>query len=69
MLLSASALPRGVALVLVRTPVGRVVLVSDRLSDPERFAAMTIACYKMREGAHAVVLRELEIAAVMADAA
>ena len=61
-------LPRGVALVRIETPFGRLLWVSDRLSEAEAQGARVIAARKIREGAKAVVLREIEVALIVADA-
>jgi hypothetical protein len=62
-------LPRGLALVRVETPIGRIVWVSDRLSPAEERAARILACDRVRQGARAVVLSELELSAVLEGAA
>jgi len=62
-------LPRGIALVRVQTPLGKWVVVSDRLSADEAQVARIIACERARQGAHAVVLGELEVVSTLHDAA
>jgi hypothetical protein len=42
--------------------------VSDRLSDDEAQGARVMAARKIRDGARAVVLRETDVALVVADA-
>ena len=69
-MLSASGHPRGIAIVHVQTPVGRVVLLSDRLSDEERRVAQVMAIQKLKDGPHSyVVIRELEVVSVLAEVA
>ena len=68
-MLSASGLPRGVAIIRVETPLGRVVLLSDRLSADERRTAQVMACERIRGGAVAVVIQELEVVSVLAEVA
>lgn len=69
-MLSAFCLPRGVAIVRVQTPLGRVVLLSDRLSEEERRMAQVMAIQKIRDGAHLyVVIGELEVASALAEVA
>lgn len=58
------ALPRGVALLRVDTPIGRVLVISDRLSEHERHIAQVIAAYRIRDGARAVLLKECEVAQI-----
>ncbi len=58
-------LPRGVALVRVETPVGCLLWVSDRLSDDEELVAKVIALIRVKMGARAVVLREMEVVEVL----
>lgn len=62
-------LPRGIALVRVQTPLGRWVVVSDRLSEEEARAARLIACERAKHGARAIVLGEMELVAALQDAA
>jgi len=57
-----------VALVRVETPLGRLLWISDRLSDEEAQGARVMASRRIREGARAVVLRETEVALVVEDA-
>lgn len=57
-------LPNGVAMLRVETPIGRLILLSDRLSDHERYVAGIIAETKIHEGARAVLLQETEVGAV-----
>lgn len=68
-MLKAFGLPRGVALVRVETPLGCVLAVSDRLSKEERTIALAMACQKVRDGARAVVLGELDVYAVLREVA
>ena len=62
-------LPRGIALVRVETPLGKWVAVSDRLSEEEAKVARIVASERVRRGARAVVLGEIEVAAMLRDAA
>lgn len=69
-MLNASGLPRGIAVVHVQTPIGRVVLLSDRLSDEERRVARVMAIQKLRDSPHSyVVIREMEVVSVLAEVA
>lgn len=68
-MLKAFGLPRGVALVRVVTPIGPVTALSDRLSKDERTVALAMAHQKIRDGAHAVILGELEVSAVLREVA
>lgn len=62
-------IPHGVALVRVETPLGSVVVVSDRLSSEEERTARIIAADRVSSGSRAVVLGELEVARVLHDSA
>ena len=69
MLLSASGLPRGIALVRVQAPQGKVVICSDRLSKDELRAAQFIASRRCAGGAWATLVHENEVYALLGDAA
>lgn len=69
MLLSASGLPRGIALIRVQTLHGKVVVSSDRLSKDELRAAQFIASRRCADGAWATVVHESEVYALLGDAA
>ena len=46
-----------------------VLAVSDRLSGEERMVAKAMAAQKVRDGAHAVVLGELDVYSVVREVA
>lgn len=62
-------LPRGVGLIRIMTPLGRVVLESDRLTQEQANYAKAIAAYLATTQGHTVVLlREIDLALALAVA-
>lgn len=63
------SLPRGIAVVRVQTPFGRIVVWSDALTEDEARTARLIAFQRIQAGARAVVVSMLDVAAAIAEAA
>jgi hypothetical protein len=61
-------LPRGVALIRVDTPIGRIVWVSDRLLPDQQRGARLIACERIHRGLRAGVIGELELYSLLEEA-
>jgi hypothetical protein len=60
-MLNAFGLPRGVAIIRVKTQTRTVVICSPRLSALEQRAARRIASARARQGLPAVVVREDDV--------
>lgn len=67
MLIASRRLPRGVAVIRVRTYAGPVVLVSDRCPKSLRRAARLVAAYGMATGSDGVLVRERDLRTALRD--
>lgn len=62
-------MPRGIALVRIETPLGRVLVWSDKLTVEELRLARAVAGHLSRCGSRAVVLTNCEVEELLTDAA